>query len=102
MKNQKKMGGGGLRCSYKDVGGRRVVHIAGLSIERGQSKHCFLLITYGLSSSNALYSVSLSFRMFIFLLTPVDTFLLFQIKSEPGVAYKSIVKKPCNNVFLVF
>ena len=44
---------------------------------------------------NALYSASLSFRMFIFLLTPFDTrdLLLFRIKSQPGVAYKSVAYK---------
>ena len=49
----------------------------GLSIEGGgrggEGKHCFLLIMYRFWSSNALYSASLSFRMFIFLLTPFDT-----------------------------
>ena len=36
-------------------------------------KHCFSLIRYGFCKSNALYSASLSFRMFIFLLNPFDT-----------------------------
>ena len=37
------------------------------------SKNCFSLIKYGFCSSNALYSESLSFRMFIFILTPFHT-----------------------------
>ena len=37
-------------------------------------KQCFSLILYGLCSSNALYLASLSFRMFIFCLTPFDTY----------------------------
>ena len=44
----------------------------GLSIEEEGLKHCFSLIMHGFCSSNVLYSASLSFRMFIFLLTPVD------------------------------
>ena len=37
-----------------------------------ERKHYFLLIMYGFCSSNALYSASLLFRMFIFVLTPFD------------------------------
>ena len=51
---------------------------------------------YGFCKSNALYSASLLFRMFIFLLTPLDTWdilLVFQIKSQPGVPYKSVAYK---------
>ena len=47
--------------------------------------HCFLLIKYGLSSNNNLYSRSLSFTMFIFPLTPFDT-------------YKSIAHKKAYNI----
>ena len=44
---------------------------------------------YDFCSNNALYSTSLSFRMFIFLLTPLIFKLsLSRIKSQPGVAYK--------------
>ena len=58
---------------------------------------------YGFCSSNALYSANLSYTMFIFILTPFDTWysfwlLLFWIKSQLGVAYQSIFyKKACNN-----
>ena len=41
--------------------------------EEGEGKHCFSLIMCGFCSSNALYSERLSFRVFIFLLTPFDT-----------------------------
>ena len=53
----------------------------------------------GFCCSKCLYSASLSVRFF---LTPFDflKFLLFQIKSQQGVAYKSVVyKKACNIVF---
>ena len=43
-------------------------------MEGGGGKHCFSLIRYIFFSSNALYLVSFSFKMFIFLLTPFDTF----------------------------
>ena len=42
----------------------------GLSIEGG---HCFPLMIYEFSSNNAIYSESLSFTIFVFLLTPFDT-----------------------------
>ena len=42
-----------------------------LSVEGGD-KHSFLLIMYGFRSKNALYLASLSFRMFIFILTPFN------------------------------
>ena len=59
---------------------------------------------YILCSSNALYSASLSFKLFIFILTTFDTSdLLFRIISQPGVAFKSIFYKKAHNfVFLVF
>ena len=41
-----------------------VVHIEGLSMERG--KHCFSFIMYEFCSNNAVYSASLSFTRFIF------------------------------------
>ena len=37
------------------------------------AKHCFLLRMYGFYSSDALYSASISFRIFIFILNPFDT-----------------------------
>ena len=43
--------------------GGRVFYIGGLSLEGG--KYCFLIITCEFCSSNALYSASLSFRIFI-------------------------------------
>ena len=36
-------------------------------------KQCFPLMMYGFYSDNALYSVSFSFTVFIFLLSPFDT-----------------------------
>ena len=57
---------------------------------RKKVKLCFSLVMYGFCKSNALYSSSLSFRIL----------LLFRIKSQPGVAYKSVVyKKAFNFVF---
>ena len=47
----------------KMVGG--VAHIVGLSIYRKGGKHWFPLVMYSFCSSNALYSASFSFRMFI-------------------------------------
>ena len=38
-----------------------------------RGKHCFSLEVYGFCNNIALYSASLSFVMFIFLLTPFDT-----------------------------
>ena len=56
-------GGGGGRgvCVGEGLGGGGV-HI-GSVYRRG--KHCFSLIIYGFCRSNALYSVNLSFRIFI-------------------------------------
>ena len=39
----------------------------------GEGKHSLSLIKYGFCRSNAIYSASLSFSMFVFLLTPFDT-----------------------------
>ena len=51
-----------------------VVHIEGVPIEVGMGgMHRFSLIMYEFCSSNALYSASLSFRMFVFLLTSFGT-----------------------------
>ena len=54
-----------------------LVKIGVMSIEGmgggGGGKHCFLLVMYGFCSSNSLYSPSLLFTVFIFLLTPTDT-----------------------------
>ena len=38
-----------------------------------EGKHSLSLIKYGFCRSNAIYSASLSFSMFVFLLTPFDT-----------------------------
>ena len=53
-------GWGGYGSPYKRGGGRGI-------------KHCFSLVMYGFCSSSALYSASFSFKMFIFILTPFDT-----------------------------
>ena len=37
----------------------------GAGVYRKGGKHCFPLVMYGFRSSNALYSATLSFRMFI-------------------------------------
>ena len=64
-------------------GERRVVYRKGV-------KHCFSLVMYRFCSSNALYTENLS-KIFQ---------LLFQIKSQLGVAYKSVnYKKAFNVVF---
>ena len=57
LKNHRKGGGIRLTCKNEGEGG----------------KHCFSLIMYRFCSSNTLYSASLPFRMFIFILTHVDT-----------------------------
>ena len=49
-----------------------VSHIGGLSIKGEGGEHWFPLMC-GYCSNNALYSVSASFTIFIFLLTPFDT-----------------------------
>ena len=53
----------------------------GLSIER-EGKHCFSLVMYGFCSSNALYSASLSFRMFF--LTPLETWNCYHFALNSG------------------
>ena len=80
--------------------GEGVVHIGRLSIEGGGgSKHCFLLIRYEFCWSNALYSASLSFRTFIFLLTPFDTLdcYCFGLNLSLVLLIKVLfIKKLCN------
>ena len=49
----------------------KVVHVGDVVNRRGD-KHSFSLIMYGVCSRNAVYSASLSFRMFIFHLTAFD------------------------------
>ena len=79
---------------YKNGG---IIHIGGLSIE-GEKALLFNVI-YGFFSNTALYSASLSLVMFIFLVTLFDTLLLFLIKSQPSIAYKSVFyNKACNLV----
>ena len=51
-----------------------------MSIEGG--KHCFPLMIYGFCSSNVLYSASLSFKIFIFLIVPSDTWDCNSFKSN--------------------
>ena len=80
----------------------RVSHIGGLSIK---GAHCVPLILCGFCSNNTVYSASLSFAIFIFVLTPFDTWgcKLFGVKSQPVDVYKSVAyKKPCNNVLYSF
>ena len=70
LKNHRK---GGSRFPSENGGSS----YRGLSIEGGGGgggKHCFSLIRYKFFSSNALYFISFSFKIFIFLLTPCDTF----------------------------
>ena len=67
-----------------------------------KGKHCFSLIRYGFCSSNALYSASLPFRMFIFLLTPFDTSDCYYFKinlSQVLLVKVLLTKKACNIVF---
>ena len=56
-------------------------------VYRRRGKQCFLLIRYGFCSSNALYSASLSFRMFIFF----GVLLILEI-----VTIWDVYKKACN------
>ena len=67
-----------------------VVHIEGVPIEGGM--HCFSLIMYEFCSSNALYSVSLSFRMFVFLLTSFGTWDCYCFG---GLSRRVIISKGC-------
>ena len=57
-----------------------------------EGKQYFSLVMYGFCSNNTFYSASpLSFMVFIFVLTPFDTWdwmLLFWIKFYPGKAHK--------------
>ena len=63
-----------------------------------ECRRCFSIVIYGCCSRSALYSARLSF-ITIFLLTTFDTKNLFQLKSQPGVAYKNVsFKKWCNIV----
>ena len=86
----------GSRSSCKN-GGSPYRWRGGGSVEGGGGKHWFLWKIYGFCSSNALYSASLSFRMIIFILILFNLylldFLLFWMKSQPSVAYKSIFFK---------
>lgn len=52
-----------------------VIHILGVVYRWGEKegKLCFLLVMYGFGNSNALYTLILSFTMFILLLTPINT-----------------------------
>ena len=64
----------------------------GVVYRSGGDRHCFSLIRYGFCGSNVLYSAGLSFRMFIFLLTPFDTWDCYYFRlnlSSQSVAYKS-------------
>ena len=57
-----------------------------------KGKLCFSVVMYGFCSSNALYLASLSFTF-----RHLEGLVLFQIISQPSVAYKSVVYKRAFN-----
>ena len=62
----------------------------------GRGRHCFLSMIYGFCSSNALYSASLSFTIFIF-----NLFLIFHTKHKFCIilftrALLDLLSKSCN------
>ena len=70
-----------------------VVHIEGVPIEGGMGgMHCFSLVMYEFCSSNALYSASLSLRMFVFLLTSFGTWDCYCFG---GLFRRVIISKGC-------
>ena len=60
--------------------------------------HCFSLVIFRFYSNNAIYLASLSFALFIFLLNCFwyQRLLLFRVKCQPGIAYKSVAYKKCS------
>ena len=67
-----------------------------------KGEYCFSLIRYEFFWSNALYSASLSFRMFIFLLTAFDTWECdsFGLNLSQVLLIKVLFfKKACNIAF---
>ena len=66
--------------------------MGGLSIE-GWGKHCFSLTVCGFFSSHALFSASLSFIIFIFILTPFNTWdsYYFRLNLNLVLLIKSIL-----------
>ena len=71
------IGGLGFLKNHRRGGGSRFSCKNGVSPYGGWAggvKHCFsLIIVWMICSSNALYLASLSFKMFIFILSPFDT-----------------------------
>ena len=67
----------------------------GMSME-GCGKNCFPLVMYGVCHNNAVYSVSLSFVMFTFLLTPLILQVVIISNQISNCCYKK------NNSLLVF
>ena len=67
------------------------------TVYKRERKHCFssVMHEFCINKLTKLFSkASLSFTMFIFLLTPFGTWvLLFWIKSQPGVIYKSVANE---------
>ena len=76
-KSQK--GGKDSRFFCKNRG--RVINIEGV-VYRREGYHCFSLMIYGFCSKNVLYSASVSFTIFIFLLTSFDTWHCYYFKSN--------------------
>lgn len=76
-----------------------------MSIERRESKHFLFIIIYGFCSNNAmLFSqqvLHLQYLFFkhLFIILNFFRLFLFQINSQPGVAYKMLLmKKACLHV----
>ena len=68
-----------------------------------RGKHCFSLVMYWFCRNNALYSAGLSFRLFIFLLTPSVTWDCYYFESNlslAGVANKSVALEKTRNIVL--
>ena len=73
-----------------------------LSIKVGRVKHCLSLIMYGFCNSKTLYWASLPFGMFIFFLTPFDTWDCYYFKSNLSLALLIkvlLIKKAWRNKF---
>ena len=73
-------------------GGGGVNPYRGVVYRMGGGKPCFSLMMYGFCSNNAIYLASLSSYYFFFFYL-LMRLLLFRIKSQPNVAYQSVVYK---------
>ena len=91
---------GGRRFSSKNG---RVVHIGEKVIYKGRGKHYFSW-KYGFFCKNALYSTSLLLTMFIFLITPIDTWdcYYFNENYQSGDANKRFCLKKSMSHFVFF